>query len=194
MDGYHGHGSSSAFNAGGSGNPEGYDFVNLSDNDDGRRTRNLFSLALPASDAGAYAPYTSGPPASGSRGHAAYAASPPVFGSGAYPPYSVPHPNSSATPTHLGFSGLNLNASSGYPHIDEYDDMLRSGQPQGGIGSSRAAPHDVEPAGSGGVDAPPGRGQRRRVSRGRGGRRSGVNNNPSVPVYFPSLHSLRFLI
>jgi hypothetical protein len=68
--------------------------------------------------------------------------------------------------------------------------MLRSGQPQGGIGSSGAAPPVVELAATGGVDAPPGPGQRQRASRGRGGRRSGGNNNPPVPVYLPLLHSL----
>jgi hypothetical protein len=134
MDGYNDQGRSSGFNAGGSGNPTGFNFGNVSKYDDARRTRDLFSLAQPGSKAAAYDPYTTAPPASGSRGHASYGSAPPGFGSGAY------HPFSFVMPSHLGLSGLNLNARSGYPHINEYEDMLRSEQQHGGIGSSGGAP------------------------------------------------------
>jgi hypothetical protein len=139
MDGYNDQGRSSGFNAGGSGNPTGFDFGNVSEYDDARRTRDLFSLAQPGSEAATYDPYTAAPLASGSRGHASYGSALPGFRFGAYHTLSsMPHSYSFAMPSHLGLSGLNLNARSGYPHINEYEDMLCSGQQHGGIGSSGA--------------------------------------------------------
>jgi hypothetical protein len=159
MDGFNGQGNGSEFNASGSGNPTGFDLGNVFDYDDARRIRNLFSLAPSGSGSSAYNTYT-------------YS--------------SVPHPYSSLTPSHPGMSGLNLNASSGYPHINEYEDILRSGDQQGGVGSSRGAPPVGVPSASVGVDVAPLPHQRQRPSRARGGRRGGANNNPLVPVHLAS--------
>jgi hypothetical protein len=98
-------------------------------------------------------------------------------GSGVYNQYSVPPPYSSPTASHLGFSGLNLNANS-FPHMNDYEGILRFGEQQGEGGAD--ADVDVAP-----VARP-----RRRASRARGVRRGSINNNPQVPVHL--LHSLIF--
>jgi len=115
MDGFNGEGNGSEFNVGASGNGSEFDLAgydNVSDYYDGRRTRNLFSLAPPGSGSGDYNSYT-----------------------------SVPPPLSSSTipsPGELRMSGLNVNGSEGWPNIDAYEGILRSGDQAGGIGSSRA--------------------------------------------------------
>jgi hypothetical protein len=168
-----GSGNPAGFNIGGYGISSGYNVGNVNDYDDARRTRNLFSLSPRGSGSDAYNPYT-----------------------------FVPHPYSSSTiptPSQLGMSGLNLNASSGWPHIKDYEGILRSGDQVGEVGSSRGAPPVRVPSGSGGVAVallPP---QHRCTSRVRGTRRRGTgqalhtDNNPPLLVNFASHYSLHVL-
>ncbi|XP_066399406.1 uncharacterized protein [Miscanthus floridulus] len=114
MDGFNGEGNASELNVGASGNGSEFDvagYDNVFDYYDVRRTRNLFSLAPPGSGSGAYNSYT-----------------------------SMLHPLSSSSipsPGQLRMSRLNVNASEGWPHIDAYEGILRSGDEASGIGSSR---------------------------------------------------------
>jgi hypothetical protein len=178
-------GGRSEFNAGGSANPPGFHFGNFTDYDDDQGMRDFFSLAPPGSGSGLYQQYGSPPP-----------------GSGGYNPYaSAPHPHSSSTPSHLGLSGLNINASAGYPHLNEYEGILRSGDQQGGASSRRGTPPIGVPSGSVGVDAAPLPRQRRRPSRARGARsgatgaaQAAANMNPPDPVQFASRYSLASFI
>jgi hypothetical protein len=95
--------------------------------------------------------------------------------------------------------GLNLNASSGWPHINDYEGILRSGDQAGGVGSSRGAPPVRVASGKGGVAVAPLPSQHRPTSRVRGSCRHGAgqalhtDNNPLVPVYFTSHYSLQVL-
>nr|XP_034605711.1 uncharacterized protein LOC117865601 [Setaria viridis]TKW06159.1 hypothetical protein SEVIR_7G223950v2 [Setaria viridis] len=157
-----GSGNPAPFNAGGYGDgSSGLDFGNVPDYDAGHRTRNLFSLTPPGSGSGAYNPFS-----------------------------SVPQQTLSSTlptPSQLGMSGLNLNATSGWPNMNDYEGILRSGDRVGGGGSSRVGPPGGEASGSGGQATAPLPRQRRPTARARGSRRRGAaqaveaENNPNEP-------------
>jgi hypothetical protein len=136
-----------------------------------------YAYAEGASASGGQHRYSYGAGGSGSGGQHPFGYAAGAAGSGGCNPYSVPPPYSAATASHLGFSGLNLNASS-YPDMDDYEGILRFGEHHGEVRGG--ADVDTAPV------APVARG-RRRASRARGLRRSSVNISSQVPVLF--LHS-----
>jgi hypothetical protein len=148
----------------------------------GSRAFNPYPTAPPEAGCGGFNTYTAAPTGLASGAYNPFPYAPPGSGSGGYHPYTtVPNPYSASTPSRLGMSGLNLNSSSGYPPINEFDGILRSGDPHGSSG----APPVGAPAGNVDVDTGALPRQRRRPSVARGGRRGRANNDPADPVLLP---------